>query len=104
MGGDAAGEAMAQSAAGEIDRIAMIGASGSETPEKMKGRKLFIVAREDRGSGDILRLPKIQESFKRSPEPKKLVILDGSAHAQFLFGTNQEERLMNELLQFLSGP
>jgi hypothetical protein len=65
---------------------------------------LFIIAREDRGSGDILRLPKIQESFERSPEPKKLIILEGSAHAQFLFGTNQGERLMKELLGFLSDP
>jgi peptidoglycan/xylan/chitin deacetylase (PgdA/CDA1 family)/alpha/beta superfamily hydrolase len=104
LGGGAAGEALVHAAPGEIDRVAMIGSYGSETPEKMKGRKLFIVAREDRGSGDILRLPKIRESFELTPEPKKLVILEGSAHAQFLFGTNQEERLMSELLGFLSAP
>jgi hypothetical protein len=32
------------------------------------------------------------------------VILDGSAHAQFLFETDQGERLMNKLLDFLSKP
>jgi hypothetical protein len=33
-----------------------------------------------------------------------LVILDGSAHAQFIFATDQGERLMREILRFLSGP
>jgi len=37
-------------------------------------------------------------------EPKKLVVLDGSAHAQFLFATDQAERVMREILNFLSEP
>jgi len=36
--------------------------------------------------------------------PKELVILDGSAHAQFLFATDQGARLMREILRFLSQP
>jgi hypothetical protein len=36
------------------------------------------------------------------PEPKKLIILDGTAHAQFLFQTDQGERVIREIVQFLS--
>jgi len=31
-------------------------------------------------------------------------ILDGSAHAQFIFVTEQGERLMREILRFLNQP
>jgi len=37
-----------------------------------------------------------------APEPKELMILQGSAHAQFLFQTDQGERLMKRILEFLS--
>jgi len=33
-----------------------------------------------------------------------MVILDGSAHAHFIFQTDQGERLMSEILRFLSEP
>jgi esterase/lipase len=36
--------------------------------------------------------------------PKELVILEGSAHAQLIFETEQGERLTRELLRFLSEP
>ncbi|HEY6338097.1 MAG TPA: alpha/beta fold hydrolase [Candidatus Sulfotelmatobacter sp.] len=103
MGGDAAGDAAVQANAGEIDRIVFLGAEGGDAPGRLKGRKLFIVSRDDR-SGEGLRLPGITESYRRAPHPKKLVILDGSAHAQFTFETDQGSRLMQEVLQFLSEP
>jgi len=31
-----------------------------------------------------------------------LIILDGSAHAQYLFQTNQADRVMKEILRFLA--
>ena len=67
-------------------------------------RKLFIVSRDDVGPGDKPRLLKIRAQYDKAPEPKKLVILEGSAHAQFIFQTDQGERLMREILRFLSGP
>ena len=103
MGGDAAGDAAAESNPGEIDRIVLLGSEGGDSPERMKGRKLFIVTRDDR-SGDGLRLPGITENYQKAPEPKKLVVLEGSAHAQFIFDTDQGPRLMQELLSFLSEP
>jgi hypothetical protein len=33
-----------------------------------------------------------------------LIILEGSAHAQFLFATAQGDRVMREILKFLTAP
>jgi pimeloyl-ACP methyl ester carboxylesterase len=102
FGGWAAATAAA-AAPGEIDRIVLLAATVDE-PERLSGRKLFIVARGDvRGEG-VLRLPQIRDQYERTPEPKELVILDGSAHAQFIFDTDQGERLIREILGFLSEP
>jgi pimeloyl-ACP methyl ester carboxylesterase len=103
MGGDAVGEADARSAAGEFDRVVFLGSSGGDFPAKLKGRKLFLVARYDR-SGSGLRLPEISSQYAKAPQPKKLIVLDGSAHAQFLFHTEQGPRAMEEILRFVSSP
>ncbi|HLW85155.1 MAG TPA: alpha/beta hydrolase [Candidatus Sulfotelmatobacter sp.] len=101
MGGDAAGDAAAESNPGEIDRIVLLGSEGGDSPERLKGRKLFIVTRDDE-SGDGPRLPGITEHYRKAPDPKKLVVLEGSAHAQFIFETDQGPRLLQEILRFLS--
>ncbi len=103
MGGDAVGEANAQSAPGVISRTVFLGSSGGDAPAKLTGRKLYIVAREDR-SGDGLRLPGITDHYQRAPQPKQLVILDGKAHAQFLFDTDQGTRALAEIVNFFSAP
>ncbi len=103
LGGDAVGEADVDSGPGNIARVVFLGSSGGNAPEKLNGRKLFIVARGDK-SGSGLRLPEISSNYEKTPQPKKLVILEGSAHAQFLFDTDQGPRLLNEILRFLSEP
>ena len=104
MGGDAAEGALAEAEPGEIDRAVLLAHGAYGPPEKLKGRKLFIVSRDDVGPGDKPRLLKIRAQYDKAPGPKKLVILEGSAHAQFIFQTDQGERLMREILRFLSGP
>ena len=103
MGGDAVGEVDARSAPGDIERIVLLGSSGGDFPAKLTGRKLFIVARED-SSGDGPRLPEITRHYAKAPPPKKLIVLEGSAHAQYLFDTEQGPRLMEEILHFPSNP
>jgi pimeloyl-ACP methyl ester carboxylesterase len=103
LGGDAVGEADAESGPGNIARVVFLGSSGGSAPEKFNGRKLFIVARGDK-SGSGLRLPEISSNYQKASQPKKLMILEGSAHAQFLFDTDQGPRLLNEILRFLSEP
>jgi pimeloyl-ACP methyl ester carboxylesterase len=108
MGGGAAGDAAIEAEAGEIDRLVFLGSTASlagRPPEQVKGRKLFILTRDDfSGDAKIPRLPQIRDDYERSPGPKELVILDGSAHAQYIFETDQGERLMREILRFLSEP
>ena len=49
-----------------------------------------------------LRLPRIRKQYEATPGPKELVILEGSAHAQFVFKTDEGPRLMREILRFLT--
>jgi pimeloyl-ACP methyl ester carboxylesterase len=103
FGGDAAGDASIKSAPGEIDRIVFLGAAPNLSAEKLKSRALFIVARDDtNGAGP--RLPGIRAQYEKAPQPKELIVLDGSAHAQFLFQTDQSDRVMREILRFLALP
>jgi pimeloyl-ACP methyl ester carboxylesterase len=102
MGGDAALDAVA-AAPGEIDRLVLLASGAYGQPEKWKGRKLFIVARDDANDAGP-RLPKIRAQYEKAPDPKELIIVEGSAHAQFLFQTDQGERVMREILRFLSAP
>ncbi len=101
MGGSAAGDASIASRPGEIDRVVMLGAAPNEPANKLKSPSLFIVARDD-ASGDGPRLPGIQAQYEKAPQPKELIVLDGSAHAQYLFQTDQGDRVMREIVRFLS--
>lgn len=101
MGGSAAGDASIASQPGEIDRVVFLGAAPSLPAEKLKCPSLFIVARDD-ANADGPRLPGIRAQYEKAPEPKKLIILDGSAHAQNLFQTGQAARVMREIVQFLN--
>lgn len=102
FGGGAAGDASIQWP-GEIDRIVFLAAAPNLPANKLKCRSLFIVARDDT-SGDGPRLPGIRTQYDKAPNPKQLIVLDGSAHAQFLFQTDQRARVMKEILTFLSAP
>jgi pimeloyl-ACP methyl ester carboxylesterase len=101
MGGGAAGDASIASQPGEIDRVVFLGASPNGPAEKLKCPTLFIVARDD-ASEDGPRLPGIRAQYEKAPQPKELIILDGSAHAQYLFQTSQGERVMREIVRFLA--
>lgn len=102
LGGGAAAQAVVEAKKGEIDRVVLLAHMPIAAPERMQGRKLFITARDDLGSGDIPRLPAIREQFARATQPKELIVVDGSAHAQALFETEHADRLMQEILKFLS--
>jgi alpha/beta superfamily hydrolase len=103
MGGWAIGRALLPARPIQIDRLVFLAASPDIPPEKLGGRKLFIVARDD-SNGAGPRLPGIRAYYEKTPEPKELIVFDGSAHAQFLFQTDQGARLMNVILNFLSKP
>jgi len=102
MGAGASADASIESKEGEIDRLILLAGWGSGPAEKLKGRKLFAVARDDLGPGDMPRLATIRKHYEKAGEPKELLVLEGSAHAQALFETDQGERLMREIIRFLS--
>jgi pimeloyl-ACP methyl ester carboxylesterase len=101
FGGSAAADASITSQPGEINGLALLAADWNGPAERLKAPLLVIVARDD-ANDEGLRLPRIRAWFDKAPQPKKLLVLEGSAHAQFLFQTNQSDRVMRELLQFLS--
>ena len=103
MGGAAAADASITSRPGEIDRIVMLGAAPNLPADKLKSPALFIVARDDANDAGP-RLPGIRAQYNKAPQPKELIVLEGSAHAQFLFETDQSARVIREILRFLSMP
>ena len=104
FGGAAAADASAESAPGEIDRVVLLAHGSSNHPELIKGRKLFIVSRNDTDGSGTSRLAEMQADYKKVPPPKRFVVLEGSAHAQFIFKTSQGDRLMKEIMKFLAEP
>jgi pimeloyl-ACP methyl ester carboxylesterase len=103
MGGDAAAGALIRARPGEIHRLVLLAALPDAPPEKLIGPKLFIVARDD-ANGAGPRLPGIRAYYEKAPDPKELIVVDGSAHAQFLFQTEHGERVMRDIVRFLSAP
>ncbi len=101
FGGSAAADASITSQAGEINRLVLLAAQGNGSAGEIKAPLLEIVARDD-ANDDGPRLPRIRAWFHNVPQPKKLIVLDGSAHAQFLFQTDQSERIMKTIIRFLS--
>ena len=67
---------------------------------KREGRKLYVVAKDDANAAGP-RLPRIQKQYEATNGPKELLILEGSAHAQFMFDTPQGPRLTQDILRFL---
>ncbi len=102
MGATAAADA-ATEAPGEVDRLVLLAGVPSRPADRLGGRKLFVVSRDDVGGGGR-RLPRVRAAWDRAPPPKRLLILDGAAHAQFIFQTPQGERLTGGILRFLKEP
>jgi pimeloyl-ACP methyl ester carboxylesterase len=67
LGGGAAAQASVEAGAGEIDRIVLLAHAPIAAPERMKGEKLFIVARDDLGAGGVPRLAGIRDQYERAP-------------------------------------
>ena len=57
--------------------------------------ELFIVSEGDASVEDV------RDQFSRAPEPKKLVILLGDAHAQHIFKTEHAKLLTDTITQWL---
>ena len=96
MGGGAAARASAASKPGEIDRLILLAHEPVSQPEKLKGRKLFLVS-----AGDGIRT-RVEQQYNSATQPKKLIVLDGNAHAQHIFKTKHSEELMKHIAEWLT--
>ena len=64
--------------------------------ELRAGRTLFVVS-----EGERLR-DSVRRDFESAPDPKRLEVLPGDAHAQQVFKTDQGERLTRLIVEFLT--
>jgi pimeloyl-ACP methyl ester carboxylesterase len=100
LGGGAAAQAAIDARSGEIDRVVLLAHMPVDAPERLRVPTLFIVARDD-ANADGPRLPGIRAQYEKAAGPKELVVLDGAAHAQFLFDTPQGADVLQRILRFL---
>jgi pimeloyl-ACP methyl ester carboxylesterase len=102
MGGTAAANASIAAGPGVFDAVVMLAGTTYDDATRLTGRKLFIMAAGDTTGSGALRLPGFRQQYDRAPEPKRLMVLEGAAHAQYLFQTDQGTRLLQEIIRFLS--
>jgi hypothetical protein len=92
MGGGAVGDAVTELEPGDIDGLILLAAVPTRLPERLQGRKLFIVS----GGGGSR--ASVEKQFQAASEPKTLTVLTGSAHAQHIFRTALGEELTDIML------
>ncbi len=93
IGGNATLEALSNNPPSQVDRVAILAASGpglrSESIDK-----LFLVAKEDPIHERVL------ETYANSTPPRNLEVFDGKAHAQHLFRGHNHDLLEQTLIRF----
>jgi alpha-beta hydrolase superfamily lysophospholipase len=102
LGGWAAAEASMRADSGDVDRLVLLAHAAVDHPERINVPALFIVAEGDTTAAGVPRLVRIREQYNRASGPKQLVVLEGSAHGQLLFQTVHRERVLRQIIAFLS--
>jgi len=96
MGGGASARAAVLAAPGDIEALVLLSGGSVGTPGQLHAARILFIASE----GEPM-TPGIRDQYAQAPDPKKLVLLPGDAHAQHIFKTDQAERLTEEILGFL---
>ena len=96
----AVAQASVEADRGEIQHLVLLAPAAIAAPDRIQGNKLFITTREDANAAG-LRLPGIQAQYEKAPEPKRLVVLAGSAHAQRILLTADGDAVIRDILEFL---
>ena len=100
LGGGAAAQAAIDAPPGTIVRVVLLRPHDGAIAERLKTPALFIVARDDANASGP-RLPGIRAQYEAATGPKELMVLDGAAHAQFLFDTPQSDAVMQAIVRFI---
>jgi dienelactone hydrolase len=77
MGGGAAAEAVTGAAPGDIERVILLSPVPIADPEHLRVPVLFIASEKEP-------MVQVTEQYQRAPEPKRLVLLPGTAHGQHI--------------------
>ena len=90
MGGNAAAKASVAAKTDEIDKLVLLSPAGIDQPGSLRGDKLFIASKNESMASDI------KAMFEKAPDPKRIVLLEGAAHAQHIFKTSQAKQLTKD--------
>jgi pimeloyl-ACP methyl ester carboxylesterase len=96
MGGHAASEAAVRTRPGEIHKLILLSPAPIDQPEKVRAEDILFIASKEEGL-----LPRIEAQFESTQGSKKLELLDGDAHAQHIFKTDQADELEKLIIDFL---
>ena len=87
----------AAAATNRIDLLVLLAPGGAEHVEEIRVRStLFVTAEADRLRSEV------DTAFRNAPEPKRLAIFPGSAHAQHIFATEQGKAVTELIVEFLT--
>ncbi len=95
MGGRAVALAAIKAPPGSMDKIILLSPAPIADAAKLKGNILYIASRNEPMIGMI------QQQFDKTPAPKKMILLEGSAHAQHILKTRQKKALIETIINFL---
>jgi len=95
MGATAAVQANVYVQGKGMDQLILLSPAGITQAKKLKGSLLFIASEHEAMAKSI------EQSYQQAPQPKKLILIKGSAHAQHIFKTIQSKQLQQVILEFL---
>ena len=95
MGASAAIKASILAKEGEIQKLILLSPPPVDDIEKAKGKKLFIVSKEEALA------PAVEKMFIKASGTKELKFIKGTAHGQHIFKTEHKKELEEVILKFL---
>jgi alpha-beta hydrolase superfamily lysophospholipase len=96
MGGAVAADAVIASQPGEVSLVVLLSPASLAEPERLGVSSVFILS-----DGEPM-AQRIRDNFRRAPEPKRLIVLAGAAHAQHVFATAEGGHLTQVLVDTLA--
>lgn len=98
MGGGASSKAATELKPGEIDKLVLLSPVPIDDPQDIKAASILYIASRNEALA-----PTVRDQYEHAPEPKKLILLPGSAHAQNIFATKEGPQLADDIVDFLLG-
>ncbi len=97
MGGGACARAAIHATPGVVDKLILLSPVAVSAPEKMNAGRIFYIASKNEGMA-----LSIKKQFEAAPQPKEIFWINGSAHAQHIFKTDQTEKLTKLIIRLLN--